>query len=188
MNYKYFNWTEIESQCLELAKKIKKGTFNPDILVVLARGGFLIARLLSDYLNIREVSILQLEYYTDIGEKRLSPNLISDIPCNVNEKNILLCDDVIDTGESMIFTIEHIKNKGCKDVKIATLHTKPHSKFIPDFYVEEVDAWIIYPWEICETIKKIRKSIKNNLKLEEMLLELGIEKELLKKIFNFMKF
>lgn len=40
-------------------------------------------------------------------------------------------------------------------MKTATLHLKPSSQFVPDFYAMVTDAWIIYPWELYETIREI---------------------------------
>ena len=53
------------------------------------------------------------------------------------------------------------------EVKIATLHHKPWSECEPDYYAEEVDKWILYPWEPNESIQD----------LVQMLSEKGIPKE-----------
>ena len=51
LDYIYFNWSKIYFQCLDLAKKIKKDKFFPDLILGLARGGLIVARLLSDFLT-----------------------------------------------------------------------------------------------------------------------------------------
>ncbi|MHA1379077.1 MAG: phosphoribosyltransferase [Candidatus Helarchaeota archaeon] len=184
MKYIYINWSKIEFLCIKLAKIIKIDGFIPDLIVGLARGGLLIARLLSDYLEVTEIGILQLEYYKNLNEKKTIPSLISDITCDIKGKNILICDDLIDTGKSMEFILSYIKNKGCKNIRSATLYTKPHSKFLPDYSIEEIDGWVVFPWELNETIKKLKETIKSISELENMLLNLGIENKLLKNIID----
>ncbi|NVM05164.1 MAG: phosphoribosyltransferase, partial [Candidatus Helarchaeota archaeon] len=175
MDYIYFNWSKIYFQCLELAKKIKTDGFFPDLILGLARGGLIIARLLSDFLKVKEILTLQLESYKTLNQKKSSPKLINDISCSVNNKKILLCDDLVDTGETMVYITNYIKNKGCNNMKVATLHKKPHSKFTPDFYIQEVNAWIIYPWELQEFITALQKSKKNITDIEEELSKLEVE-------------
>ncbi|MFX1449977.1 MAG: phosphoribosyltransferase [Promethearchaeota archaeon] len=186
MDYIYFNWSKIYFQCLELAKKIKKDKFIPDLILGLARGGLIVARLLSDFLGVKEIGTLQLEYYKTLEQKKSIPKLINEISCNINEKTILLCDDLVDTGESMVYILNYIRKKGSRIIKVATLHTKSHSKFTPDYFIKEVDAWIIYPWELKETILALQKSIKNIDKLQKKLSELKIENVIIKELLDFM--
>lgn len=185
LDYVYYNWVKIHLQCLELAGKIKNDVFLPDILIGLARGGLIISRLLSDLLKVKQIGTLQLEYYKSLDQKKTVPNLISDISCEVSQKNILLCDDLVDTGESIIYVLNYFRNRDCKNIKVATLHKKPYSKIIPDYFIEEVNAWIIYPWELMETINAFQKILKSKSIIEKKLFELGIEKNLIKKLLDF---
>ncbi len=186
LDYIYFNWSKIYFQCLELAKKIKKEDFFPDLILGLARGGLIISRLLSDFLKVKEIDTLQLEYYKTINQKKSSPRLINDFSCNIKNRKILICDDLVDTGETMDFISNYIRSRGCDVMKTATLHKKPHSKFTPDFYIQEVDAWIIYPWEINETIYALQKSKKDISNIKNQLSKLEVEKEIIDKLLDFM--
>lgn len=79
----------------------------------------------------------------------LSHNLEKDLIflATVEHKQILLVDDISDTGKTFIKykTIFEQKNK----VITASLHMKPHSKFKPDTIVQLVNnnEWIVYPYE-----------------------------------------
>jgi hypoxanthine phosphoribosyltransferase len=48
----YYNWSQIEGACLELAKQINNSGWRPDYVVGITRGGSIPAVLLSQYLDI----------------------------------------------------------------------------------------------------------------------------------------
>jgi len=39
-------------------------------------------------------------------------------------------------------------------MKTLVIYLKPWSTYIPDYYYEVTNEWIVFPWEICETIKE----------------------------------
>jgi len=168
-------WDDVYELTLKVAEKIWKSGFSPDILVGIARGGWIVARLLSDFLDNSNVTSIRIEFYKGISETGEKPQITQPLIVDVKDKKVLICDDVADTGYSLIAAVEHIKEKGAKEVKVATLHLKPWSSFKPDYFVVETDAWIIYPWEIRETISKLVSKLKSEGKPRE-----EIKKELLK--------
>ena len=60
-----------------------------------------------------------------------------------DKKHMLLVDDIADTGE----TILEFFDKFHMSFMTATLYSKPHTKYFPDFYVTETLDWIVFPWE-----------------------------------------
>lgn len=72
----------------------------------------------------------------------------------VPEDNLLIVDDVFDSGSSIQAIIEKLRVK-CRrnmpeEVKIATVYFKPErnkTDLIPDFYIHETDAWLVFPHE-----------------------------------------
>lgn len=167
------NWNNIQSLTLSLACKILDSSFIPDIIVGVARGGWIAARLLSDLLNVKNLASMKIEFYKSIGRRNGKPIITQPISEPPYGKSILIVDDVADTGESLILAKTHVSSMGAKEVKLATLHMKPWSKIVPDFYVELTDAWIIYPWEFRESIIHLSEIFKN----EEELLSIGIPRE-----------
>ncbi len=67
---------------------------------------------------------------------------------------VLIVDDVADTGRSLKLVYETLA-KQAKMVKTTTLYCKYWSAIKPDYFAEETDAWIIFPWELHETVKKL---------------------------------
>jgi len=70
---------------------------------------------------------------------RLGIPLIDKLGGLETSRYTLVIDDICDTGETL------------KEIywKTATLHYKPHSIYVPDFYAKEIpnNQWINYPWE-----------------------------------------
>ena len=52
---------------------------------------------------------------------------------------------------------DYLRREGAKEIKILTLYTKPWSMIKPNFYCKETSDWIVFPWEIKETLRKLRK-------------------------------
>lgn len=148
------SWQKVSGMCRELAKMVSP--FRPDWIVGISRGGLVPARLLSDHMDIQNVSIIRVEFYKKIGKTKNAPTISQQLPVNVKGKRVLVVDDVADSGRSLAVAKEHIKKAGAADVKIATLHYKTKSIVKPDFFIETTDKWIIYPWEVEETKRELK--------------------------------
>jgi hypoxanthine phosphoribosyltransferase len=134
---------------------IKKDGFEPDIIIAVSRGGFDPARIISDQLGIRKLVSLQINYYNMLNEKMENPKVLFPLNANVEGLKILVIDDVSDSGQSLMIVKDYVENEGATEVRIATLHHKPWSKYKPDYFAEEVDKWVLYPWEPNESIKDL---------------------------------
>lgn len=159
--FTHLSWEDVEELTIALSEKIKRVGFKPDIIVAVSRGGFDPARILCDQLLIRRLASLQVEYYegVNVGEE---PEIVIPLNADVIGLDVLLVDDVSDSGESLNLALEHLKEKGSEEVRVATLHCKPWSDFEPDFFVERVTSWIVYPWELKETIRNIARKLSED--------------------------
>ncbi len=153
----YLDWSAIVKLCEQLAKKVSN--YKPDVLVGISRGGLVPVRLLSDLIGNSKVAIIKIEFYKKIGKTKDKPTITQALNYNVHGKRVLIVDDVSDTGKSLIAAREHVLSKKPKEVKIATLHYKPYSKLKPDYFVETTSKWIVYPWEIHETEREMKKKL-----------------------------
>jgi hypoxanthine phosphoribosyltransferase len=78
---------------------------------------------------------------------------------------------------------------GAELVKVATLHIKPWSKFMPDFFARSTDAWVVYPWEVKECMMEVVSNLlsqgERRDSIEKKLIELGFKVEAISKYFSF---
>jgi len=124
-------------------------------LVGISRGGLVPLRLISDHLSAKEVSTLGVRFYEDIGKTRDAPEVFFPVQGDVAGKSVVLIDDISDTGQSLIAARKHLREKGAVNIIVATILKKPHTRLVPDIFVSETAAWVIFPWEVQETIGQI---------------------------------
>jgi len=158
MHYIKPSYEELRNLAFTLYTKIRETGYLPDINVGIGRGGLFVLRSLQDFFIAGNVKIpylvIAVERY--VGVNRTASIKVKYLNSRaVKRKKVLLIDDVADQGISLKVSKEECIRKGAKEVKTATLHLKPSSQFVPDFYAMVTDAWIIYPWELYETIREI---------------------------------
>ncbi|MGQ4891119.1 MAG: phosphoribosyltransferase [Candidatus Njordarchaeia archaeon] len=163
LTFKVITWDETISMSMRLGKKILESGYNPDYLVGIARGGLVPLRILSDLFKNTNVLIVNVKLYRDIGERSEEVTFVQKVDIDLEGQKVLLVDDVADTGLTIKAVVDYIKeNKKVKEVKIATLHYKPWSVIKPDYYMEEVTDWIVYPWEYIESLKPISEKVQDD--------------------------
>jgi hypoxanthine phosphoribosyltransferase len=153
-------WNQIYRMLLNLAGKIRKNGFKPDIIVGVSRGGWPPARVLSDLMDNSNLANVRAEFYLGVAETKEEPVLTQPVSMKVAGKKVLVVDEVADTGKSLKLVKEHIIEQGAREVKIATVYYKPWSIVKPDYYEKETSLWIVFPWETKETLRKIVKKCK----------------------------
>ena len=165
MNKIYYTWSDVEHYTQEILRQIHADGWRPDYVVGLTRGGLVPANLISQYLGCRM--------------ETLKVSLRDDTECESNlwmaedafghemeqPKNILIVDDINDTGATLNYIREDWPS-GCfpdnprwtevwgSNVRVAVLVDNESSKSeIPvtysavDLNKAEEDCWIVFPWE-----------------------------------------
>lgn len=160
-------WDKIYELLLDLARKIQKANFKPDVIVGVSRGGWPPARIMSDLLDNPEIANVKAEFYLDVAKTKSEPVITQPVSVSVKDMKILVVDDVADTGKSLRLVRTHLKEQGATDIKIATIYYKPWSVLTPDWYERKTTRWIIFPWERKETVKNVVKRFKSEGKTVE---------------------
>jgi len=169
----HISWNKLQHLVQSLAQIIQEDNYHPDILIAISRGGFIPARILCDQLGIQKLTCIQIEYYKGINDVKKEHNLIFPLNADINGLHVLIVDDVSDSGTSMFAAIDHIKNQGAITVKTSSIHIKPWTEYIPDYYSEKIDKWIIYPWEIIESLNELTQTLhQQGVSMENMKNEL----------------
>ena len=159
LEFLFLSWDDVQRLSEKVSDLITDSGYKPDLMIAISRGGFDPARIISDQLNIRKLASLQIIYYTGLNSRKDEPEVLFPLNAQVEGLKVLVVDDVSDSGNSLIVVKKYVEEKGASEVKLATLHHKPWSKFMPDFYAEEVDKWIIYPWEPRESVIELVKML-----------------------------
>ena len=157
------DWKEYNQIVEKLAIQIHKSGYKPNLLIGIMRGGAPIIDVLSRVFKLK-CAYLAVESYSGEGVEDQQGDLVfsREMSSTVQEMkgNILLCDDLSDTGITFNKSIDWLKKyepiKGkIEDIKTATLWKKKKSTFEPDFCAIKLDAdpWIVQPFEIYEEIR-----------------------------------
>jgi hypoxanthine phosphoribosyltransferase len=184
LEYLRLSWKDIEKACDSVAEEIKTRGIAHYVLVGISRGGLAPARLLSDRLSGQEISTMSISFYEDINRTKKTPEVIHPVQAEIKGKDVLLVDDISDTGGSLKAAMKHLKEKGAKKIVVATLVKKPHTHLVPDVFAIETSAWVIFPWELYETMRLIVEKALDRRGAEKELKKAGIEKEEYEKVLN----
>jgi len=152
VNKQHLTWTQIEDLSLRLADSLP-GPY--DVMLVITRGGMVPACIISERINLRNILVAAVMFYSDV-ERTLDKPIFLQFPADplLNQRRVLIVDDVWDSGRTIMAVRERVLDAG-GEPETAVLHFKPsHSSYRaqPDFYVDETDAWIVYPWDVGESV------------------------------------
>ena len=187
VDYEIVSWDQSYQMTFYLFEKITEDNFYPDIIVGIARGGWIPARLLADFYGNRRTANIKIEFYDNTSRATENPVITQEISENVKDKTILIVDDVADSGKSLLAAVDHIKEMGAKEIRTSTLYYKRHSIIKPDYYIKETQSWIVYPWEYGEFAAFQYNQMKDKLPLKEirkMLKDIGIPPPLVDAYFS----
>lgn len=179
--YEYYTWSDLGEAIFRIAKQVIDSGEEFDRIIALAKGGLTFSRSLVDYLNIKEVSSFQIEFYSVIEHKNKTPVITQSLPVSVRGERVLVFDDVVDHGDTMELAVQYLNYHGVKEIKTAALVSKPWSKFKIDYAAFESQAWVIFPNEARETIETIchiwAKKGDSPEVIRRQLAEMGFPKE-----------
>jgi uncharacterized protein len=187
-SYEVPTWHRLYLMLLKQTEKICKSGFTPDIIVGISRGGWVPARVLSDLLENPNLANVKAECYVGIGQTMGKPKLTQCLSTDVFGKKVLIVDEVADSGRSLKLVSNHVLEQGANEIKTATLYCKPCSAFKPNYFEKETDSWVVFPWEIKETIRAIYEESKNEpekIKKEFAKISVaGVPKRLISRFLN----
>lgn len=157
MNVELVSWESFHRLARDLALRIRASGFRPDMIVAIARGGVVPARVLCDYLDIMDMTCVRIEHYR-ARHKAAEARVKHPLNVSIDGRRILVVDDVSDTGDSFIAMLDHLADKGAPlEVRTCALQHKIVSKFVPDYYAREVTEWrwVTYPWAAIEDLGEL---------------------------------
>jgi len=147
------NWEYIYGLCRDVSDDVKGADFEPDVVVALARGGWFAGRTLCDFLGLDDLTSLKIEHYVGTAAKADEPEVRYPMPeGSVEGKDVLIVDDIADTGQSIAHASEYVRERDPATVRTATLQLLQTSEVEPDFVGERLAewTWVVYPWNFIE--------------------------------------
>ena len=112
-------WQRFGSAAAELAERVAADGFTPDLILAVARGGLFVAGALAYELGVKNVAVINVEFYTGVDERLDMPVVLPPVPNTVDlaGARVLIADDVADTGETLRlvrdFCADHVADARC---------------------------------------------------------------------------
>jgi len=128
-----FDRHEIETAVRRLASEISKDyrNRNPLLLGVL-RGSFVFIADLIRHLDFPlEVDFIGLSSYGSGTQSSGKIKVVKELETPVRERNVLVVEDIVDTGLTTAFLFQHLQRLKPASVKLCTLTEKPSRREVP---------------------------------------------------------
>lgn len=135
---------EIKAQIAIVGKKLTEDYKDKNLYVLsLLRGSFIFAADLVRAIDTKaQIGFMTTSSYGHGEESTGIVKVVNDIPDNIEGLDVLIVDDIIDSGITMDFVINHAKSLGAKSVKTCTLLDKPSRRkadLKPDYCCFEIE-------------------------------------------------
>jgi uncharacterized protein len=140
-------WERFGRATRELAELVAADLYRPDIVLSIARGGLFVAGALGYALDVKNLHVCNVEYYTGVDTRLELPVMLPPVPVAVDLSGarVLIADDVADTGATLKlvkeFCADHVA-----EVRSAVVYEKPHSTVQCEYVWRRTDKWINFPW------------------------------------------
>lgn len=147
---------------MELARRVVASGMRPTFLVAMWRGGAPIGITVQEVLEYHSIQVdhiaIRTSHYSGIDARHTSVRvhaldyLVSRLEAT---DELLLVDDVYDSGRSLEAVIEELQRRCRRNlperIRIATVYYKPErrqSARVPDVFVHATSQWLVFPHEI----------------------------------------
>ncbi|WP_042683273.1 hypoxanthine phosphoribosyltransferase [Anaerosalibacter massiliensis] len=133
-----FSAEEINKRNIELGQEISKDYENEKIVIIsLLRGSFIFASDLVRNIKVPvEIDFLTTSSYGNMEETSGKVNIVTDIRSNIEGRNVLIVDDIMDSGYTMQYVIKHLEKNNPKSIKVCVMLDKPSRRKVelkPDY-------------------------------------------------------
>ncbi len=122
------NSYELKKRIIALSNTIEKD-FNEVYIIGLLNGAFMFVSDLVRYIK-KPVYIDFMRVSSYVGDKSHDLNIICDITMGIKDKDVLIVDDILDTGKTLSKVKDIIFSKSPNTIRICTLLDKPSRRIV----------------------------------------------------------
>src|SRR6478672_9117031 len=150
-------WDLFGSASRELAQQIADDGFRPDLILSIARGGLFVAGSLGYALDVKNLHVTNVEFYTGVDERLDMPVMLPPVPqpVDLSGARVLIADDVADTGATLALVKDYC-SRHVAEVRCAVVYEKPRSTVQSEYVWRRTDRWIDFPWSADDPVTGAR--------------------------------
>jgi len=150
LNPRLLTWDDITSAVSRVTDAITSSGYEVEVVVGILRGGVIPAVLVADRLGVKDIGVMDIKFYEAPGVTGKEPYLRQPLTLPIRDKNVLIVDDISDTGLTLKVALDVVRHYAPRSVRTATLYVKPWTKLTPDYYAFVTEDWVVFPWDFWE--------------------------------------
>lgn len=133
----------------ELAQEVADSGFAPDMILSIARGGLALGMGLGYALGVKNLSVINVEFYTGVDQRLDVPIMLPPTPAAIDLSGlkVLIADDVADTGRTLELVHQFCEGN-VAEARTVVVYEKPQSVIKPDYSWRVTEQWIDFPWSV----------------------------------------
>jgi hypoxanthine phosphoribosyltransferase len=141
------SWDLFGTATRDLAVEVFEDGFRPDLVLGIARGGLFLAGGLGYALDVKNLHVIYVEFYTGVDERLDMPVLLPPVPepVDLSGAHVLIADDVADTGATLALVKDYCE-RHVAEVRCAVVYEKSRSEVQCEYVWRRTDRWIDFPW------------------------------------------
>lgn len=119
---------KLQARTQELARAIRKDYADEKdlLLICVLKGGYMFLADLSRALERpHEIDFMGVSSYGAGTESSGAVQIIMDLKAPIHDRNVLIVEDIIDSGRTLDYMLRNLLARGPKSVRIVTLLNKP---------------------------------------------------------------
>ena len=130
---------KIENEIHRIASEIKRDMIDKEpLFLVMLNGAFMFAAELFKTLDMPcEMAFVKYKSYIGTQSSGQMNEMLGIDPETVNGRNIVIVEDIVDSGRTMNELLKDLNKKGAKSIKIASMMFKPNA-FQYDYKIDYI--------------------------------------------------
>ncbi|HYM48832.1 MAG TPA: phosphoribosyltransferase [Burkholderiaceae bacterium] len=154
----HVDWDEYHRLIEQLCLMVHNSNWRFDSLLCLARGGLRVGDVISRIYDIPLAILAASSYRAAAGTRQgqLDIGEYITMTSDALRGNLLLVDDLVDSGVTLGRVVEHLKSRyrAIEEVRTAVIWYKACSTFKPDYFVQYLptNPWIHQPFEVYDAM------------------------------------
>lgn len=147
------DWIQYKGLIKEITAYLALQQFAPEVVIGIARGGLTPMVTLSNYYHTRQTGVVFVQKTANDDKfAEMLPEAVCfgyGIPFPLEGRNVLLVDNVIQSGQTIRAGLKILKDLGASNTQVVSLYIHRQTyEFSPYSPVSvESDAWIVFPWD-----------------------------------------
>jgi uncharacterized protein len=143
----------------DLARAVVEDGYEPDLILSIARGGLALGMGLGYALEVKNLSVVNVEFYTGVDQRLEMPIMLPPTPAaiDLSGMKVLIADDVADTGRTLEL-VQRFCSGHVAESRTAVIYDKPQSVIAPTYSWRHTASWIDFPWSSQPPVRAQRVS------------------------------